>query len=139
MKIEVIFVGKTKEKWIEAGIEMFLRRLTGRISIELSSKKDNEALLLALKGFEGHAVYLDPKGMDMDSQAFHAFLFKSMETKKRVVFVIGGAEGFPIHLQNQGTRISLSKMTFTHEMALLLLIEQIYRSFEIEKKSGYHK
>ena len=114
---------------------MFLTRLTGRISIELQHHKDFHAL----KGMEQHAIYLDPHGKMLDSLEFHTFLFKQIETQKKVIFVIGGAEGFPKELQDVGTRIALSKMTFTHEMALLFLVEQIYRSFEIEKGSGYHK
>jgi Uncharacterized conserved protein len=135
VKIEILFIGKTKEKWIEEGIEMFRKRLTGRVSIDLLPRKDFQSL----KGIEDQAIYLDPQGKMYDSHEFHTFLFKTIETTKRVIFVIGGAEGFPKELQNVGTRISLSKMTFTHEMALLFLSEQIYRSFEIEKNSGYHK
>lgn len=135
MKLEIIFIGKTKERWIEEGIEMFLRRLHGRISIELHPHKDFHCL----KGIEHQAIYLDPRGKMYDSVEFHDFLFKQIETTKKVTFVIGGAEGFPPELQSVGIRISLSKMTFTHEMSLLFLTEQIYRAFEIEKKSGYHK
>ncbi len=118
---------------------MFHQRLTGRLSLEFISKKDNEGLLQALRGVEKEAIYLDPLGTEFTSLEFHSFLFKTIESKKRVMFVIGGAEGFPLQLQKIGTRVSLSKMTFTHEMALLFLTEQIYRSFQIEKNSGYHK
>jgi 23S rRNA (pseudouridine1915-N3)-methyltransferase len=86
-------------------------------------------------------VLLDPKGKMCTSEEFCEQLYEWLDQGgSRLAFVIGGAEGLPEDLrQSSITKLSLSKLTFTHQFARTLLMEQIYRASEIRKGSGYHK
>ena len=78
---------------------------------------------------------LDPDGKEFTSEEFSKLISK---TEEKLIFIIAGAEGFTDDVKNKIKRISLSKMTFTHEMAQLLFVEQLYRSFTIIKGKKYH-
>lgn len=151
MKVNIRIVGRKSgsEPWLDDACEMYLTRLRpSNVEVETSWHKDNKALTKNVDGdsAKGHTVVLlDPLGMTKTSEKFSDDLFEWLDRGgSRVSFVIGGAEGLPIELKyppsgKKPTMISLSSMTFTHQFARLLLIEQIYRGTEIRKGSGYHK
>lgn len=138
VKIRILSPGKTKELWLESALQEYIKRLKGRAEIELIHPKNDEHFLeLALK--EKRLIALDPEGKEFTSEAFSAYLMKEIEAGgATLAFAIGAAEGLPPPLKNFPL-LSLSRLTFTHQFARLLLLEQIYRAFEIDKGSGYHK
>ena len=138
-KIRILSVGKVKELWLESALEEYVKRLKGILTIEFEWTKNNSQLLqLAEK--EPSLICLDEKGTLMTSEQFAAFFQKNLEQGgARLTFVIGGPEGLPPSLKEHHLQISLSPMTFTHQIARLILIEQIYRATEINKGSNYHK
>jgi 23S rRNA (pseudouridine1915-N3)-methyltransferase len=89
---------------------------------------------------KGVILALDESGKEYTSREFEKVLYKSFEEGgAHVTFIIGGFSGLPTEIKKKYPLISLSKMTWTHQFARLLLVEQIYRSTEIHKGSGYHK
>ncbi|CAJ1925738.1 unnamed protein product [Cylindrotheca closterium] len=157
MKVNIRIVGRKSgsEAWLEDACDMYLTRLRpSGVEVETTWHKDNPALI---KGVETDAskgntiVLLDPLGKTKTSEQFSEDLYEWLDRGgSRMSFVIGGAEGLPSELKypagtTSGQKmkpsmlISLSSMTFTHQFARLLLIEQIYRGTEIRKGSGYHK
>lgn len=138
-KLRIFSVGKTKEEWLEEAIAEYLKRLQHTASIEFVWAKNDEQLI-ALVEKEETVVCLDALGQMMDSEKFSSFLIKQLETGgSRLSFVIGGAEGLPASFKKKYPLISFSLMTFTHQIIRLILVEQIYRGFEISKGSKYHK
>lgn len=138
-KIKIISIGKTKEKWLQEAISEYTKRLSPYAQIESIWGKDDDHLLKLLIN-EKNIICLDPFGQEMNSEEFSQFLQASLlEGGSRLTFVIGGAEGLPLILRQKYPLLSLSKLTFTHQFARLLLIEQIYRAFEISKGTKYHK
>lgn len=139
MKLRIYSVGKTKEAWLEEAISEYLKRLQNIVSIEFIWAKSDEQLI-ALTDKEPLLICLEASGRMMDSEQFSDFLMKQFETGgARLAMVIGGAEGLPDKLKKEHPLISLSPMTFTHQIVRLILVEQIYRAFEIAKGSKYHK
>ena len=158
MKVNIRIVGrKTSEPWLEEGVQMYETRLqSSNVQVETTWHKDNAALLKGVNADQSkqHTIVLmDPLGKTTTSEVFADKLYDWLEEGgSRLCFVIGGAEGLPPELKypyaagkggaKQSTSypmISLSALTFTHQFARLLLIEQIYRATEIRKGSGYHK
>lgn len=138
-RLRIYSVGKTKEPWLEEAINDYLTRLQHIISIEFIWAKTDEHLL-TLVSKEPNLVCLDASGQVMNSAQFSNFLIKQFENSgARLAMVIGGAEGLPPSLKSGHPLVSLSPMTFTHQIVRLVLIEQIYRAFEIAKGSRYHK
>lgn len=136
IKIRILSIGKNKENWLDEALKDYADRLKRTAKIEWAWV-ENEIELE--KRIDGHTIALDPQGRQMNSEQFSAFLMKEVEKGgARLTFVIGGAEGLSPALKKH-TLISLSPLTFTHQMARLILIEQIYRAFEIDRGSPYHK
>ncbi len=140
LKIKVYSVGKTKENWLQEALQEYERRLKPILSLEWILAKTDEQLKQFLEK-ESHFIALDPQGKHYTSEEFSLFLGKAFQNyDSRLTFVIGGAEGISKAVKTQAKGlISLSKMTFTHQITRLVLIEQIYRAFEIQKGSAYHK
>lgn len=139
LHIKILSVGKTKETWLEEALQEYLKRLKPVAAFEFVWAK-NDAQLLSLTEKEPLLICLDPDGREMTSTEFADFLQKKfVEGGSKVAFVIGGAEGLPPSLKASAQQISLSRMTFTHQVTRLVLLEQIYRAFEIAKGSKYHK
>jgi 23S rRNA (pseudouridine1915-N3)-methyltransferase len=149
MKINIRIVGRKagSEKWLEAGVAMYETRLRpSSLEVKTTWHKDNDALV---KGVEtdqskGHVVVLlDPLGKTRTSEQLSDDLYQWLDQGgSRLSLVIGGAEGLPSELKEtipSPQLMSLSALTFTHQFARLMLIEQIYRASEIRKGSGYHK
>lgn len=137
IKIKIASVGKTKEKWLDQALNEYIKRLKPSASVECIWLKDDDQLV----NFTGKdCICLDVKGTMMCSEEFSTYLHKRVvEGGSRAAFVIGGPDGLPPVLRNHPLRISLSPLTMTHQLVRLLLLEQIYRAFEILKGSPYHK
>jgi 23S rRNA (pseudouridine1915-N3)-methyltransferase len=141
IKIRIVSVGKTKEAWLEQALTDYLQRLKAQINFEFCWCKDDVSLTALVERASAEKIVgLDPNGLLMTSEKFADFFDRQVvEGGSKVTFVIGGAEGLPISLKSKLTLISLSPLTFTHQITRLILIEQIYRATEILRGSKYHK
>tara|TARA_B100000513_G_scaffold140668_1_gene64166 strand:+ start:316 stop:918 length:603 start_codon:yes stop_codon:yes gene_type:complete len=144
--VRIVSVGKSKEQWLQSAIDEYTKRLRGaQIELRCVNVKGDQQLIAEAAAAGDGLVVLDERGAQTDSDGFARILYEALERGgSRVSFVIGAAEGLPPQLKAQAkagkhTMISLSQMTFTHQMARLFLAEQIYRATEIRKGSAYHK
>lgn len=138
-KIKIVSIGKNKESWLEQGIQEYVQRMRGTAAFEFAWLR-NEQQLLELAQQDAAWIGLDEKGKQLSSAQFAPFLQSALERSgTRLTFFIGGADGLPAILKKADRLISLSPMTFTHQMVRLFLLEQIYRAFEITRGSPYHK
>ncbi|MEL4894203.1 23S rRNA (pseudouridine(1915)-N(3))-methyltransferase RlmH [Crocosphaera sp. Alani8] len=139
-KIRLIVVGKIKKTWIREGINIYLKRLPKLVIQEIKDStpiKEGEQILSMLKSRD-YLIILTEEGQQYTTIDFTNFL--NQINSHNVVFVIGGAEGISQKLKQQASlQLSLSPMTFPHEVARLLLIEQLYRAKTILQGSNYHK
>ena len=158
MKITLACVGKIKEKYLTAGIEEFTKRLTPFCKLETiaigeermpedPSPAEKEQVLgreterlLAVIPQNSYVIVLDVKGTLISSEELAAKFDKlALGGNSHITFVIGGAFGYTEALRKRADEtISFSRMTFTHQMIRLLLIEQIYRAFKISRGEKYH-
>jgi len=144
MKIKLLAIGKTDDKNLQTLIEAYQNRLKHYINFEIdviADIKNVKNLTEAQqKEKEGELILLDEKGTQFSSVAFSEYLQKKMNAGvKQLVLVIGGPYGFSeaVYQQAQG-KISLSKMTFSHQMIRLFVVEQLYRANTILKNEPYH-
>lgn len=139
-KINIITIGKIKEQWLSGALKEYEKRMQNIALIQWHLLKNDQSLIKALEKAK-NVILLDEHGQEFSSEKFSCFLHESLEkNKSSISFVIGGSSGFPIEIKNKKLKkISFSKMTLTHQMIRLFLLEQIYRSFEINKNSNYHK
>jgi len=141
MKVKLICVGKVKEGFIKGGISHYLTRLkTSRLKIvevaDSNPEKEGAIILSKIKE-EDYVIALSEKGSSTSSTEF-AFMLSDVE--KNFVFIIGGPDGLDEKVIKRANEVtSLSKMTFTHEMARLILLEQIYRAVQINEGRPYHR
>lgn len=158
MKITIACVGKIKEKYLTAGIEEFSKRLTPFCKLETlaineermpdnpSPAEKQQVLeretqrLLAIIPANSYVILLDVIGKQLSSPDLAAKLDElALAGNSHITFVIGGAFGYIDALRKRANlALSFSKMTFTHQMIRLLLIEQIYRAFKISRGEKYH-
>ena len=137
---KIIAIGKIKKRWIQEGIEMYLKRLPG---LEVIEVKDNnqtkeEHAIKEIVSKNEILVTLNENGQSFTSKQLATKLLNSYNQK--IIFVIGGASGLSSSLNNSASwQLSLSPLTFPHEIARLLLIEQIYRAKDITQGGPYHK
>jgi len=155
MTIKLITIGKTDNKELTALIDDYIKRLGHYIKFSLDiipdiknaknlseaeqKQKEGDLILKKIKSTDC-LILLDEHGKQFDSVAFSGYLQKHMNSGvKQVVFVIGGPYGFSdaIYQKAKG-KISLSKMTFSHQMIRLFFIEQLYRGFTILRNEPYH-
>ena len=135
-KVKIIAIGRSKEAWLSAALAEYEKRLKGRLGIEWLLAEDNGALAAYCRK-EPLLIALDIKGDLISSEAFSE---KWMRLGTRAAFAIGGPDGLSADiLKLAHWRWSLSPLTFTNQMARLLLVEQLYRALEIERGSPYHK
>lgn len=144
MKIRVIWVGKAKEGFIREGIEKYKRLIVPFCEIEFveipDSREKNTERAMQKEGerivkIAPRFVLLNEKGKELTSVQFTGFLQRSNITD----FVIGGPYGVSETVTKKASDVlSLSKMTFTHEMSRIIFLEQIYRACTIMNKRGYH-
>jgi 23S rRNA (pseudouridine1915-N3)-methyltransferase len=145
VKIRLLWLGKTKEKYLIEGINYYINliRPYAKLSIvEIKEEKgrdikkslqlEGKKILKQTKSY----ILLDEKGKALNSAEFS----KLLKDREVIDFVIGGAYGVSDEIKKKASlTISLSKMTFTHEIARLLLLEQIYRSITIIRGKEYHR
>lgn len=137
--IKILSPGKIKDSWLHEAIGEYLKRLTPVAQFELLWTKDEKQFAELLRE-QKEVICLDPRGKMYSSEAFADYFFKGVERGgSSLAFAIGGAEGFPEGTTQNRPLLSLSPMTFTHQHTRLLLIEQIFRAFEIQKGTRYHK
>jgi 23S rRNA (pseudouridine1915-N3)-methyltransferase len=139
IKLKILSVGKTKEAWLADAFDEYLKRLTPVAKIETVWVKSDEQLE-ALIEQEPAVVCLDAGGTMMSSEEFSQFLQKQLEEHgARLTLVIGGSDGVSEKVKRSYPLVSFSRLTFTHQIIRLMLMEQIYRAFEIARGSKYHK
>lgn len=155
MKISLLTIGKTEDKYLIEGVGIYTKRLKHYISFQIleipelkntkslsqEQQKTKEAELI-FKNISStdHVILLDENGTEFSSRSFSTFLNKKMVGgQQHLVFVVGGPYGFSKELYNRANeKISFSKMTFSHQMIRLLFTEQLYRAFTILKGEPYH-
>ena len=137
---KIIAIGKIKKKWIQEGIEMYLRRLPGLEVKEIkdSTQSKEEHSIKEIISKNEILITLNENGQSFTSKQLATKLLNSHN--QNITFVIGGASGLPISLNNKAAwQLSLSPLTYPHEIARLLLIEQLYRAKTISQGGPYHK
>lgn len=155
MKILLLQIDKTQDSYVAEGVEVYLRRLKNYTTFEIQTihvpkatrqrshneQKTEEARLILQNLLpEDHLMLLDENGKEFSSQGFAAFIQQKQNANiRRLVFLIGGPFGFneQIYKRAQG-KVSLSKMTFSHQMVRLFFVEQLYRGFTILRGEKYH-
>lgn len=154
MKTELILVGRTADKLFEAGINDYAERIshympfsittipelknTKNLSEEQQKTAEGEKILKLLQPSDT-LVLLDEHGKELRSIEFSKWLIQRQNTSRRLVFVIGGPYGFSSAVYERANdKISLSKMTFSHQMVRLIFTEQVYRACTIIKGEPYH-
>ena len=146
MKIRIAWIGKTKEPAIRALTEEYLKRISRYTQLEALELRD-ESALLAMRGREGSGevgkstlVLMDSQGKQFSSEEFARFLGNYQDRNRLpLVFAIGPADGFSEEARSGAEHtISLGKMTLAHELARVVLLEQVYRAFTILKGHPYH-
>ena len=159
MNISIVTVGKLKEKYLKQGIEEYTKRLSAYAKIdiiEIPDEKAPETLseqeMLQVKGKEGerilakvpddaHVIALTIEGKMKSSEELADTLDKlATYGKSKIVFVIGGSLGLSKDVMKRANdTLSFSKMTFPHQLMRLILVEQVYRAFRINRGEPYHK
>ena len=137
---KIIAIGKIKKRWIQEGIEMYLKRLPGLEVIELkdNNKTKEEHTIKEIISKNEILVTLNENGQSFTSKQLATKLLNSQN--QNIIFVIGGASGLSPSLNISASwQLSLSPLTFPHEIARLLLIEQLYRAKTIAQGGPYHK
>jgi 23S rRNA (pseudouridine1915-N3)-methyltransferase len=155
MKLTLLVIGKTDKTYLKEAVEEYTKRLKHYIPFEIEiipdikntknlsagQQKIKEGELILSKDYSGKEFHLfDEKGKMFSSKEFARFIEKKMVSGlKELVFVIGGPYGFSEDVyEKANSRISLSRLTFSHQMARLLCVEQFYRAFTILKGEPYH-
>ncbi|MDD5571670.1 MAG: 23S rRNA (pseudouridine(1915)-N(3))-methyltransferase RlmH [Bacteroidales bacterium] len=155
MKITFLVIGKTNDKYLIEGIDIFEKRLKHYINIGFvvipEIKKNSSGNIEQLKINEGkeiikkinksdYIVLLDERGKQMRSEEFANFIIQKQNASvKNLIFIVGGAYGFSEEVYKRADfLLSLSLMTFSHQMVRLFFMEQLYRAFTIIKNESYH-
>ena len=156
MKIKIIALGKIKEKFLKEGIDEFLKRLTPYASVEIveltpieirdenltqkALEQEGEKILANIKN-DSFVITMEILGKQLSSEDFAQKINEvSMSGISELVFIIGSSCGLSPTVSNRANfKLSFSKMTFLHQFARLLLVEQIYRALKILKGETYHK
>lgn len=151
MKLRVLWVGKSREAWVKEALSDYAGRIRRYSPLELCEVRDEkgaEAEEMRRRECErlekqvppGAAlVLLDERGEQMDSPGLAGFIGKQRDVgSSDLVFVIGGAYGFSEEFRRRGKLLALSRLTFTHQMVRVFLLEQIYRAFTILNGEPYH-
>jgi 23S rRNA (pseudouridine1915-N3)-methyltransferase len=154
MKIEVWWIGKTKEKYLNAGIHLYFNRLKHYNKVETLTIPDVKPLndpnqlknaesdrVLSKLSHQDFLVLCDERGKQYQSVSFASKLesWLMQSQYKRIVFLIAGAYGASDSLKDRSDALlSLSEFTFSHQMARLILMEQLYRAFTILRNEKYH-
>lgn len=151
MKLTALWVGKSRESWVKEAVYEYSSRIQRYCSLEISEVREEkgtqaeESRKLECERIENRLpsgatlILLDEQGEQMTSLELAAFIGKQRDNGKgNLVFVIGGAYGFSEDFRRRGKLVSLSKMTFTHQMVRVFMLEQVYRAFTILNHEQYH-
>ena len=151
MKLRVLWVGKSRDAWVKEALADYGGRIRRYVPLELCEVRDEkgaEAEEMRRRECErlekqvppgATLVLLDETGEQMTSPGLAAFIGKQRDSGiGEVVFAIGGAYGFSEEFRRRGRLLSLSHMTFTHQMVRVFLLEQVYRAFTIINGEPYH-
>lgn len=156
MKIKIIALGKIKEKFLKDGIDEFIKRLNPYTSIEILElnpieikdenltqkvlEEEGEKILSLIKD-DSYVITMEINGKELSSEGFAEKINEiSISGTSELVFVIGSSCGLAPSVSSRADfKLSMSKMTFLHQFARLILVEQIYRAFKILKGEKYHK
>ena len=156
MNIKIIALGKIKEKYLKEGVDEFLKRLTPYASVEIIEiaaieikdehltdkvlKEEGEKILSHIKP-QSYVITMEIQGKMLSSEDFAQKIIElTNDGVSEIIFVIGSSCGIsPIVSNRANFKLSMSKMTFLHQFARLILVEQIYRAFKIIKGETYHK
>ena len=156
MKIKIIALGRIKEKFLKEGIDEFLKRLTPYSAVEVielspveikdehlierALDEEGEKILSYIKP-QSYVITLEIKGKELSSEEFAEKIVElTNDGQGEIVFVIGSSCGISKNVSARANfKMSMSKMTFLHHFARLILVEQIYRAFKIIKGETYHK
>lgn len=151
MRLKLLWVGKTQEAWVRTGIEEYAGRVRRYCPLEILEAREEKGAQAAMREREcerlakllpkgAKLVVLDERGESMSSPEFASFLEKQRDQGVGdLAFAIGGAYGFSDGFRGQAFKaISLSRMTLTHQMVRVFLLEQIYRGFTIMNGEPYH-
>ena len=154
MDIKLLTVGKTDVKWVKEGLDLYVARLSHYVPFTLKEipqlknvsaltreqirEREGELILKAVRPAD-EVILLDERGREFRSLDFARYLEEKLQRGRDVVFVIGGAYGFSeaVYARSDG-KVSLSKITFSHQMVRTLFAEQLYRAFTIIKGEPYH-
>lgn len=155
MKIEFWIIGKTDKAYLKEGIEIYEKRIkrylpfelqlipdvknAGKLAPEQLKLKEEKLILSKLKP-EDYLILLDEKGKVFSSVEYATFIEKLLtQSHKRLIFQVGGAYGFSKAIYSRANaKLSLSKMTFSHQMIRLFFLEQTYRALTILNNEPYH-
>ena len=139
MKIKIFAVGKLKKDYNKFAVEDYLERIRFYIPIEII-EVSNESIIEKIDK-DNFSIILDGRGKELSSLEFATFISQTISRQnKDIAFFIGGADGFDEEFLKKGNFVlSLSKLTFPHELARVILLEQIYRAFTIINNEKYHK
>lgn len=155
MKIRIIALGKIKEKFLKDGMDEFLKRLIPYASVEVvelspveikdeqiekALKEESEKILAHIKQ-DSYVITLEIQGKQLSSEEFASKINEiTISGVGDLVFIIGSSCGLAPEVSARANfKLSFSKMTFLHQFARLILVEQIYRAFKILKNETYHK
>lgn len=143
MKIKIAWIGKTKEPAIESLTNEYLKRISRFAEIAGVALKDEAAILSLANGERQQPrhklILLDSRGKQHSSEELAQFLDREQVQAIPLLFAIGGSDGFSEESRRQAAfTLSLGKMTLPHELARVVLVEQIYRAFTILKNHPYH-
>lgn len=151
MKLRVLWVGKSREAWVKEALADYAGRIRRYAPLEICEVREEKGAgaeemrrrecerLERLIPAGATLVLLDERGEQMNSPGLAAFIGRQRDTGVgEMVFAIGGAYGFSEEFRRSGKLLALSRMTFTHQMVRLFLLEQIYRAFTILNNEPYH-
>jgi 23S rRNA (pseudouridine1915-N3)-methyltransferase len=155
VKIETWFIGKTSPAYLQIGLDDFCNRIkkyapfetiiipdikdNGNLTIKKRLQKEGEKVLQKI-AVQDYLILLDEGGKAFTSIQFSQFIEKELnKSHKKIIFLIGGAYGFSEAMQERANiKLSLSKMTYSHQMVRLFFLEQLYRGFTILNNEPYH-
>lgn len=142
MNIKIVLEGKIKEPYFKLGIDEFKKRLTGYTSLKIIETSSILEFIKTNVKQNSYLITLEIEGKALSSPEFAAKI-KEIETDgcyNEIIFLIGGSEGLPDEAGNKSNfKFSMSKLTFLHQEAVFILIEQIYRAYKILNNETYHK
>ncbi len=146
MKIKILTIGKLKEKFLIDGVNEYLKRIKLFAKIEIAEIPECKSVdeegqkLLSQILRESFKIVLDVSGVEISSENFAKKIAElNLRGVSNITFIIGGAFGLSEEVRRAADfRLSLSQMTFTHQFARLILVEQIYRAFKINRNEPYH-